>query len=205
MMAAMPYNPEIHHRQSNRLPGYNYTQHGMYFVTVCTHGRECLFGKIIDSQMIMNDLGHVVAEEWVKTAEIRSNVELDIWVVMPNHFHAIVVIDDDNPPRRGDLRSPFFQQTHGESIKPFRSANQGDRQVAPTGPRAKSIGAIMSGFKSAVTKRINIVRQTPGLPLWQRNYWDHVIRDEADLKRIREYVATNPLRWESDTFREESS
>lgn len=153
----------------------------MYFVTVCTYGRKCLFGKIINGQMIMNDLGQIVAEEWVKTGEIRSNIELDVWVVMPNHIHGIIVINDRNPTCRDD------------------------QQVVPVGPPTKSIGAIMSGFKSAATKQVNVLRQTPGVPLWQRNYWDHVIRNEADLNRLREYVATNPLRWETDTLRERSS
>ncbi|SDE03236.1 transposase [Desulfuromonas thiophila] len=181
----MTYNPEIHHRKSNRLPGYDYTQKGLYFVTLCTSGRECLFGDVDNGQMIMNGMGKVVAKEWIKTGEIRANVELDEWVIMPNHFHAIVGITDGVcPHRRGDLRSLL---------------------LAPTGPLSKSIGAIMAGFKSAVTRQVNVMRQTPGLPVWQRNYWDHVIRDEEDFNRIREYIQTNPLRWELDALHREST
>jgi len=136
---------------------------------------------------------------------MRTTVELDAWVVMPNHFHGIVVLGDEvNPSCRGDLRSPLLRLKNMKKMADdCRFSNKGDQEVAPTGPRSKSIGSIMAGFKSAVTKRVNIVRQTSGLPLWQRNYWDHVVRDEADLNRIREYIHTNPSRWDLDSLHRE--
>jgi len=87
--AAMPYNPDIHHRRSIRLPGYDYAQPGAYFITACTHNRECLFGDIVDRAMRLNDVGRIVAEEWIKTGTIRPEITLDEWVVMPNHFHGV--------------------------------------------------------------------------------------------------------------------
>ncbi|MDA8414334.1 MAG: hypothetical protein M0023_11190 [Desulfobacteraceae bacterium] len=180
----MTYNSEIHHRRSIRLQGYDYSQPGAYFVTICVHDRECLFGEIVDGVMVRNDFGRIVTEEWTRSAELRSEIELDNCVIMPNHFHGIVVIsgNTDNGVQRGGGQC------------------RGDRPVAPTmpGPRPKSLGAMMAGFKSAVTKRINELRDAPGVPVWQRNYYEHVIRDEADYNRIAEYISTNPQRWIED-------
>ena len=89
----MKYNPEYHHRRSIRLQGYNYSQTGIYFVTICTHKRQCLFGEIRNGKMILNQIGKIVAQEWLKSAEIRQEIELDEWIIMPNHLHGIVGID----------------------------------------------------------------------------------------------------------------
>jgi REP element-mobilizing transposase RayT len=180
-------------RRSIRLQGYDYSQAGAYFITVCTQNRECLFGDIVDGEMRLNEAGRTVADEWLKTAEIRVEIELDEWVVMPNHFHGILVITHDGGETdcRGDRR---VAPMNGTTI----SGEQGDRRVAPTGPQPRSVGAVMAGFKSAATKRINELRQTPGTKLWQRNYWEHIIRNEPELKRIREYIHNNPAQWELD-------
>jgi REP element-mobilizing transposase RayT len=139
------YNREIHHRRSVRLKGYDYSQPGAYFVTVCTWNKECLFGRIVDGEMHLNDYGKVVQEEWLRSAEIRREIMLDEWVIMPNHIHAIVVITDF---RRGD--------------RPV--ARTKDQSSRPTGPKPESLSSLMAGFKSAVTKRINIHRNTPRCP-----------------------------------------
>jgi len=167
-------NIPYHHRRSIRLRGYDYSQAGAYFITICTHEQICLFGEIINGEMRLNDAGQIVHDEWLRTADIRPNVELDAFVVMPNHFHGIVFLSDES--------------------------RRGDRPVAPTpmGPTPHSIGAIMAGFKSAATKRINELRGTPGAPLWQRNNYEHIIRDDESLNSIREYITNNPLQWEMD-------
>jgi len=191
----LTYNRDIHHRHSIRLKGYDYSQAGAYFVTVCAHERQCLFGEIVDGEMQLNDFGRIVAAEWIRSGELRAEIETGEYVVMPNHFHGIVMITDDIASgchRRGDR--PVAQNAGQMS-----SGKSGDRPVAPTpGPQPKSIGAMMAGFKSAVTKRINIIRDIPGVPVWQRNYYEHVIRDDADYNRIAEYVADNPRRWTED-------
>ncbi len=172
----MKYNPEIHHRRSIRLKGYDYSQPGAYFITICTHQRECLFGDIVDGKMILNENGRIVSAEWIKTAEIRNEIELDQWVVMPNHFHGIMVING-----------------MGNDI------GRGNRLVAPTnGPQPRSIGAVMAGFKSSVTKQINEMCRTPGEKVWQRNYWEHIIRNDVEFKRIQQYIQNNPQKWDSD-------
>ncbi|MEA2015034.1 MAG: transposase [Thermodesulfobacteriota bacterium] len=171
----MTYNPDIHNRRSIRLKGYDYSQAGAYFVSICTQNRECLFGKITDGQMVLNDAGKIVADEWIKTGAIRNNVALDEWVVMPNHFLGILVVDD----RRGTARRAPTIEQFGQ-------------------PVSNSIPTIIRSFKSAVTKRINEIRKTPGKKLWQRNYYEHIIRDENELNRIREYIVNNPMKWGLD-------
>ena len=170
------YNPNIHHRRSIRLEGYDYAQAGAYFVTICAHARECLFGEIDADAMMLSEFGEIVRDEWLKSCAIRSEIKLDAYIVMPNHFHGIVYIASTDSIR-GD-----------------------DRLVAPVGPKPKSLGAFMAGFKSAVTKRINEMRRTPGATVWQRNYYEHIIRNEADYNRIAEYINHNPQRWAQDSL-----
>ena len=174
------FNPDIHHRRSIRLQGYDYSRAGAYFVTICVHNRECLFGDIIDGEMRLNDIGRIVAAEWIRSGELRSEIETGEYVVMPNHFHGIVMIDDTVGANgiRPVLHTPA---TNGR----FRSPS-------------KNVGSMVRGFKSVVTKCINIHRDTPGMPVWQRNYYEHVILDDADYTRIAEYVADNPRRWAED-------
>ncbi len=162
-------------RRSIRLQGYDYSKAGAYFVTICTLGRKCLFGNIVNGRMHLNAAGRIVAEEYLKTAAIRDNIELDEWVVMPNHFHGILVITDGGGTAR---RAPTMEQ-FGR-------------------PVSGSIPTIVRSFKSAVTKRINELHQTPGAKLWQRNYWENIVRNDAALNRIRKYIINNPIRWELD-------
>ena len=183
------YNRDIHHRRSIRLKGHDYSQAGGYFVTVCARDRECLFGEIVNGEMRLNEFGRLVRDEWLRSAEIRVEIELGEYVVMPNHFHGIVIITNNATECSGDKCT---------GNRPM--GGWGDRPVAPTGPQSKSIGALMAGYKSAVTKRINAIRQSPGAPVWQRNYYEHIIRDDADYRRIAEYVADNPHRWAEDTL-----
>lgn len=177
----MQYKPEIHHRRSIRLQGYDYAQAGAYFVTICTLDRECLFGRVVDGQMRLSEAGEVVAGEWINTADVRDEVALDEWVVMPNHFHGILVIADGRGAAvgRGMARRAPMAERFGR-------------------PVSGSVPTIIRSCKSAVTRRVNELRQTPGAGLWQRNYWEHVIRDEAECDRIRAYIRDNPARWEGD-------
>mgnify|MGYP001160333489 FL=1 len=170
----MTDHPDKHHRRSIRLSGYDYSQNGAYFVTVCTWKRECLFGEIENNEMRLNDAGRIVFEEWIKTAEIRNEIELDEWIVMPNHFHGILVVSDGRGTARRAPTERFGQPVSG------------------------SLPTIIRSFKSAVTKRINEMRQTPGEQVWQRNYYERVIRNESEWHRIRRYLADNPARWGMD-------
>lgn len=170
---------QSHHRRSIRLPGYDYSAAGAYFITICTQARECLFGQVMDGEMRLNAMGEIVREEWEKSAAMRVEIEICEYVVMPNHFHAIVVI------RWGDRP---VARTEERPVAP----------TPPTGPKPKSIGALIAGFKSAATTRINQIRKTPGAPVWQRNYYEHIIRGEQSYEKIAEYILNNTQQWEAD-------
>jgi putative transposase len=173
----MSYNSDKHQRRSIRLKDYDYSQAGAYFVTICTYNKKCIFGNVVNGEMQPNEWGRVVEEEWLKTADIRENVELDVFVVMPNHFHGILVLVDKC---RGTVhRAPTLEQF--------------------SKPTSGSLPTIIRYFKSATTRRINDLRGTSHMALWQRNYYEHVIRNENDLGEIREYIVNNPLRWDLDS------
>ncbi|MFA5367672.1 MAG: transposase [Dehalococcoidia bacterium] len=188
-LTAMPSETgyPMYRRRSLRLKEYDYSQSGAYFVTVCALNKKCLFGHVRNAEMVLNDAGRIVAEEWMKSADIRDEIEMDAFVVMPNHIHGIIVITD-----------------RCAEIRPCVIDRRGDRPVAPTtgpatrGPKPKSVGSFIGGFKPIVTKRVNELHNTPGQKLWQRNYYEHVIRDEDDLNRIRRYICDNPARWAED-------
>jgi len=170
----MEFDPKEHHRRSVRLKEYDYSQAGAYFVTIVTWQRECLFGEIEQGKMVLNEIGEVVREEWERTAMVRHNVKLGEYVIMPNHVHGVLVFVDDGVGAT--------------------------RRVAPTSTtlQPRSLGAIMAQFKSIVTKRINGVQNVSGRPIWQRNYYEHIIRNEREMDRIARYIESNPLRWTDD-------
>ena len=172
----MKYDRDKHHRHSIRLKDYDYSRAGAYFVTICTKDRECLFGDICDNNLHYNDHGQIAYEFWSKIPEHFSNAELDGFIVMPNHIHGIVVIGDDG---RG-------LACHAPTNRKFAK------------PISNSLSTIIGSFKSAVTKQINQIRGTPGISVWQRNYYEHIIRNEDDLNKIRQYIADNPLEWDTD-------
>ncbi|MBD2070383.1 transposase [Leptolyngbya sp. FACHB-671] len=170
----MKYNLDRHHRQSIRLKGYDYSLTGAYFITLCTHQRECLFGEIVDGEMRLNELGQVVADVYLWLATQYSYVHLDAWIVMPNHLHGILVLTGD--PRRGVSRN------------------------APTedATKRKSLGRLIGAFKTVFTKRINLIQSTSGSLVWQRNYYEHIVRNEKSLHDIRQYIHHNPISWQQD-------
>ncbi|HXX23603.1 MAG TPA: transposase [Terriglobia bacterium] len=219
----MKYNPKMHRRRSIRLRGYDYARPGSYFVTVCAHRRGLLFGEVIDGQMRRNALGDIVHAGWYATERVRPEVRLDAFVVMPNHLHGILEIIDVGARRRlaPDANSKMadgkrathrvaptaYRQMDESQIRPRGAGVVGARRrLAPTegarsrphGPAPGSVGAILGQIKSLTKKAINKTRGTPGRAVWQPNYHEHVIRNENELQRIREYICNNPLRWPSD-------
>jgi len=187
-----PYDPNIHKRRSIRLKGYDYSQPGYYFVTICTKNRECLFGHIEGDAMLMNDAGLVLELAWNDIPNHYPNISLDAFIVMPNHVHGIIVIND-NPNRRGKACLAL----HDDNI-PKGMAGHAPTEREFGKPVRSSLSSIIGSFKSAVTKQINQARNTPGISIWQRNYYDHIIRDEISLKKTREYIIGNPLKWDND-------
>lgn len=175
----MTYNPEVHHRNSIRLEDYDYAGNGAYFVTLCAFQRECLFGEIVDGEMRLNNIGVSVRDEWIKTPVLRQNVSLDEYVIMSNHFHGIVVINSS-------------------IVGAYCNTPDSDKRASCLRSPSQTIGAIIRGFKSATTKQINQFRDNPGCPVWQRNYYERVIRNEHELAKAREYIVNNPLKWALD-------
>ena len=199
------HEPDRHHRRSVRLHGYDYSQPGEYFVTLCTHRMQALFGRVVDGLMQLNDFGKVADEEWRKSAAIRRETELDDWVVMPNHVHGIIRIVDVT----GRGARPYALTTHGQKgvgaqgLAPVRDAGAAQsagrvNRIPPRRPR--SLASFVAGLKSAVKVRINELRRTPGADVWQRNYHEHVIRSPHELEIIRDYIRHNPLRWACDRY-----
>ena len=180
----MQYDPKKHHRRSIRLHGYDYTRPGAYFITICVQAHECILGHIANGEMHLNDLGEIVRDEWLRAGTVRNEIVLDEFVIMPNHVHGIVFIRESGFDPVGATR-----------------------RVAPTwviptsanGPMSGSIGAIMGQFKSIATKRINAIRGLPGVSVWQRDFNDHIIRNDGELNRIRHYITQNPARWKWDS------
>jgi len=161
---------ENYHRRSIRLKGYDYSLPGGYFVTICAHKRECVFGAIAvgarHATPDLSRLGHIVKKCWEEIPNHFPHVLLYEYVVMPNHIHGILII----------------------------SGGEGTGVAC----RAPTLSAIVRSFKSASSKKINEIRKTPDVPLWQRNYYEHVVRDERDLNRIRQYILDNPACWAMD-------
>ncbi|HEX7342775.1 MAG TPA: transposase [bacterium] len=150
-------------------------------MTICAHNRLCLFGEIIKGRMRLNGWGMLVKDEWARIHQLRQNVELDAFVIMPNHVHGIVCILD-----YGTVQNP----------------DVGARRASPLrmGVRPGSLGAIVGAFKSALTRMINLQRGTIGNPVWQRNYYEHIIHNDREIEEIREYIINNPAQWAEDEF-----
>ena len=170
----MKYNHDIHHRRSIRLKSYDYSKPGAYFITLCVQSRQCLFGEMVKGEMKLNGYGKFALQFWLEIPDYYSNVELDKFIVMPNHIHGILII----------------KNTVGvQNLEPLQNKFQ---RIIP-----KSIGSIIRGYKIGVTKWFR--NNTNIYSVWQRNYYEHIIRNEKELNQIREYISNNPLQWELDS------
>ena len=167
----LKYDPDKHRRRSIRLKDYDYSTAGAYFVTICTHNRECVLGEIADGEMRLKEAGQIVRAMWEQLPYHYPHIGLDAFAIMPNHVHGIVTLND-----------PV-----GAGFKP-----------APTGGKPHGLPEIIRAFKTFSSRRINQFRQMTGVPVWQRNYYEHVIRNEKTLNAIREYITANPYQWQED-------
>ena len=189
------FDPQKHHRRSIRLQGYDYSQAGAYYVTIVTQGRECLFGEIIDGEMYLNEYGEIVQNWWNEILIHFPNVELGAFVIMPNHVHGIIFKTTE---RRGEVLSPRdnpnnnIQDGHGVGT---------DNQGGGTPPLQKPpiLGQIVAYFKYQSTKEMNRIEIHKAITkFWQRNYYEHIIRDEKDLQNKTDYIEANPSLWDED-------
>ena len=229
----MRFDPERHRRRSMRLKGYDYSQAGAYFVTICTQGRACLFGEVVDGEMRLNDAGRMVVAEWERLPALFPNVVLDAFVVMPNHIHGIVILTDPaddatdgataigatisgattGGAATGGATTRVAPTTAGDDATPVGAglvpapSTPAQSVPAPSTPApsvpAPTLGDVIGAFKSRVTveytRGVKTLGWTPfDKRLWQRNYYEHIIRNEETLNCIRRYIAENPIRWAFD-------
>ena len=165
------FDPQIHHRSSIRLKGYDYTLPGAYFITLDTWQKEQLFGTIIQGDMHLNHFGSIVQDVWNDLPNHYPHIQMDAFCVMPEHVHGIFVLMD---------------------------ARQGGSTPSPTARSPYGLPEVVRAFKTYSARRINTLRHTPGLPVWQRNYYEHILRGERDLENTRRYILNNPLAWENN-------
>ncbi|MBC7879338.1 MAG: transposase [Anaerolineales bacterium] len=166
----MKFDPQKHHRRSIRLKGYDYSQTGVYYVTIVTQGRECIFGEIVNKEMILSRYGEFVQTWWDDIPIHFPNVEILAFVIMPNHIHGIIFITDNGK---------------GEVISPVHSK--------PT------LGQVIAYFKYQSTKEMNALDNKGVIKkFWQRNYYEHIIRNEKELKQKTDYILDNPSKWDND-------
>ncbi|MFZ6664505.1 transposase [Peijinzhouia sedimentorum] len=262
------YNPKIHKRKSIRLKGYDYSQAGLYFITICCQDRICRFGQVVNGEMVLNEIGKMVESEWMQLPERFQNTQLHEFVVMPNHFHAILEIvkssntitnppnagatlmvdpntlvvdttnktqaqDKENQPQEGqpvrttlvvdpknssaetnpqEGTSPTVNpknQPKQEETQPQEGQPQGIAHTAKTarekGKKVKTVGEIVGAFQSIVTVKYIRGVKTKGWPqfkgkLWQRNFYEHIIRNERAYHNISKYIINNPRKWSEDKF-----
>jgi putative transposase len=195
------YDPQKHHRRSTRLKGYDYTQPGAYFVTICTWHYECIFGEVRDGEMHLNPFGRAALQVWQDLPRHYPYVILGEFCIMPNHVHAIIIFNDDhphappsNPPSKGGSISVTTQPAI-QNNKHHRTAQDLDK----TRPyQSHGLPEIVRAFKSFSARRINFLQKTSGTPVWQRNYYEHIIRSENDLQKVNQYIRANPANWEKD-------
>lgn len=206
-------------RRPTRLEVFDYTASGAYFITLVAHHRARLFGKVVNGEMLLNRWGSLIETEWRKLADRFLGVEVDIYVVMPNHFHAIICLPDllfhvgarpdpstfsTNPhcasPGDANLVGPLARaRLHDgspSSLTDLASPLQSDDDFGLIKPRA--LGTVVGSFKSTTTRLINRLRRTPGQPVWQRNYYEHIIRGERDWDAAAGYIESNPSNWDLD-------
>jgi putative transposase len=177
----MPFDPRIHHRRSVRLGSWDYAWAWWYFVTVCTEDRACCLGRVDGRGIELSPEGRIVHEQWTAIPQQFPAVDLDVFVIMPNHLHGIIILND--PPHAKDRRGLINQTPPHASWSLMRQ-------------KGISLGKVLRAFKARTTRLIR-VSVNPGFG-WQRNYYDHILRNDADLHRVRTYMANNPLQWDLD-------
>jgi REP element-mobilizing transposase RayT len=208
----MTYNPTIHNRRSIRLQGYDYSLSGAYFLTICTYKKEHVFGEIVNGEIKLNLIGQYALQQWNKIPQRFPIVELEEFIIMPNHIHGIIIIRngrceglDYGPPnskrdslsdRRGEGSDNTPRIPPKVSLSDPSPLHQ--NQPQSNGTRPGSVGAIVQNFKSSTSRKINTMPGMKNIKIWQVNYYDHIIRNEEDHARIVEYIQKNPVQWDQD-------
>ncbi|MBW4641900.1 MAG: transposase [Goleter apudmare HA4340-LM2] len=202
----MKYNPNIHHRQSIRLRGYDYSQPGAYFITICTQHHECCLGEIINGDMKFTVRGAIAFRLWLQIPDHFPNVELDEFIIMPNHIHGIIVITDKLTDG-GQIVGVGHEVAGHQGVGHQGAGHQGvghqgaghqGAETAPLRRRKPTLGQVVAYYKYQTTKIINQIDHTPKNRVWQRNYYDRIIRHPNTFHLIQKYIIANPIRWHQD-------
>lgn len=164
------YNPRIHNRQSTRQKGYDYSQAGLYFITMCCYERACLFGNIMNGSMVLNDAGKIANACWLEIPQHFPHVVLHEYVIMPDHVHGII------------------------EFVGAKNRTVGAKNLSPPQSPSKTIGSVVRGYKIGVTKWMR--QNTNVYHVWQRNYHDHIIQNKKSYHNISNYIKSNPTKWE---------
>ena len=206
----MKYDPQKHHRRSIRLKGYDYSQAGMYFITLCTQHREHFFGHIENEEMILNDAGRMVDKWWQKIPEKFKDIELDVYQIMPNHFHAIL-INNGSVQNKGDAPADSDSSVRADPrVRPDPILGESSPILGDVSPvlgehMGSPLHAVMQWFKTMTTNEyIRGVKSLDWQPfdkkMWQRDYYEHIIRDQKAYENISNYIINNPRNWQEDKF-----
>jgi REP element-mobilizing transposase RayT len=186
----MKYNSAIHHRRSIRLKDYDYSQSGLYFVTICCKDKICHFGKIENEEMVLNDTGKMVMQCWLSIPEHFPHAVLYEYVIMPNHIHGIIQLTDGVGAKN---YSPDNTNTKNLSPNNIDVIDTWAKDFSPLRGTSRTIGSIVRGFKIGITKYL-------GFSIWQRNYYEHIIRNSKSYQHIAGYIVNNPAKWKDDKF-----
>jgi REP element-mobilizing transposase RayT len=186
---------------------WDYKWNAPYFVTICTQNRLCYFGDVVNGKMQLSEIGEIVEQEWLKTFEMRPdmNLQMGAWQIMPNHFHAIIIIGENEYNRKTDGNTGTEHRTNGNMETGRRTdamhCVSKSKPKTPSknqfGPQSKNLGSIIRGFKSGVTTDARLIHADFA---WQSRFYDHIIRDEQSYMRIEKYIIENPLHWDNDIF-----
>jgi REP element-mobilizing transposase RayT len=208
MPSSSKYNPLIHHRRSIRLQGYDYSQTGLYFITICIHNRQCLFGRIENNEMQLSEFGCIAHKQWSTLNERFPHIQLDEFQIMPNHMHGIVhIVGATLAVARNNQDA--VARNNQDAVADDGRGNDKGAGASPAPTAAKTIGDIVGAYKSLVANEcLTIHKQKfvgsdfiPAMEkIWQRNYYEHIIRNETSYHRIRKYIIDNPARWQDDKF-----
>jgi len=190
----MKFEPQKNHRHSIRLRGYDYSQAGAYFVTMVAYQREMLFGEVVNGGMVLNDFGKIVQWEWLDLPKRFKYLEFGEFIIMPNHIHCILIFRE----HAGATRQGVTDTLSGKASAQTVASDGMDRSPLPHGPKPAPLGAILSQFKSRVTKRLWKIHSLKNTPIWQRNDYEHIIRNEREMDKIVRYIQSNPAMWMND-------
>ena len=179
--------------ETTRLKGWDYSKPGRYFITICTYNKDYLFGEIKGGIMELSNFGQIALQEWWKSFEMRTELFCDAFVIMPNHIHGIVGIDKI-------IGDGLPVETHGRASQQQQQQQQQQQNHGVAYRSPKSVSSFVAGFKSSATKKINECRHSPKDPVWQSRFHDHIIRNEIEFFRIKNYIINNPKNWKEDSF-----